>query len=69
MLHWCNIHMNSAWLCLGLCVYVADCELTCYGFQRGVSSAGLIPQDVEHTFLVNTTEESWDHQRGFKAKE
>lgn len=36
-----------AWLCLGLCVYVAECKLTCYCFQRGVSCASPIPQDEE----------------------
>ena len=47
--------------CLVLCVYAAECELTCYCFQRGRSSSSLIPQDVKHT-LVNITEGSWDHQ-------
>lgn len=40
-----------AWLCLGLCVYVADCKLTCYCFQRGVTCAGPVPQDEEHELM------------------
>lgn len=48
---WVQIYTvhELAWLCLGLCVYMAECELTCYCFQRGVSHARLIPQDAVHT--------------------